>query len=71
MAAKGLVRRDESGRAHIYEAAEPRGETEARLVRRLADRVVLMENGGVKQQGRPDEVEIPRDESLQELAPRI
>lgn len=38
MTAKGLVRRDESGRAHLYEAAEPRAETEARLVRRLADR---------------------------------
>lgn len=38
MTAKGLVRRDESGRAHLYEAAEPREETEARLVRRLAER---------------------------------
>ena len=38
MAAKGLVRRDESGRAHLYQAAEPRARTEARLVRRLADR---------------------------------
>ncbi len=38
MAAKRLVRRDESGRAHLYEAAEPRARTEARLVRRLADR---------------------------------
>jgi predicted transcriptional regulator len=38
MAAKGLVRRDESERAHLYEAAEPRARTEARLVRRLADR---------------------------------
>jgi predicted transcriptional regulator len=37
MAAKGLVRRDESGRAHVYQAAEPRERTEARLVRRLAD----------------------------------
>jgi predicted transcriptional regulator len=38
MTAKGLVRRDESARAHLYEAAEPRRKTEARLVRRLADR---------------------------------
>lgn len=38
MAAKRLVRRDESGRAHRYEAAEPRARTEGRLVRRLADR---------------------------------
>ena len=38
MAAKGLVRRDESARAHLYQAAEPRAKTEARLVRRLADR---------------------------------
>jgi BlaI family penicillinase repressor len=38
MTAKGLVRRDESGRAHLYQAAEPRAETEARLVRGLADR---------------------------------
>jgi BlaI family transcriptional regulator, penicillinase repressor len=38
MSAKGLVRRDESGRAHQYQAAEPRAETQARLVRRLADR---------------------------------
>jgi predicted transcriptional regulator len=37
MTAKGLVRRDESGRAHVYQAAEPREKTEARLVRRLAD----------------------------------
>ena len=37
MAAKGLVRRDESARAHLYEAAEPRRRTEARLVKRLAD----------------------------------
>ncbi|HEY7683235.1 MAG TPA: BlaI/MecI/CopY family transcriptional regulator [Gemmatimonadales bacterium] len=36
MTVKGLVRRDESGRAHFYEAAEPRAKTEARLVRRLA-----------------------------------
>ena len=38
MAGKGLVRRDESERAHLYKAAEPRAKTEARLVRRLADR---------------------------------
>jgi len=38
MAAKGLVRRDESERAHLYKAAEPRARTEARLVRRLTDR---------------------------------
>src|SRR5262245_5507100 len=37
MAGKGLVRRDESGRAHLYEAAEPREAIEARLVQRLAD----------------------------------
>ena len=38
MAGKGLVRRDESERAHLYKAAEPRAKTEARLVRRLANR---------------------------------
>jgi predicted transcriptional regulator len=38
MTAKGLVRRDESERAHRYQAAVPREKTEARLVRRLADR---------------------------------
>jgi predicted transcriptional regulator len=38
MAGKGLVRRDESERAHVYQAAEPRARTESRLVRRLADR---------------------------------
>jgi predicted transcriptional regulator len=37
MTVKGLVRRDESGRAHLYEAAEPREKTEARLVRRLTE----------------------------------
>jgi predicted transcriptional regulator len=37
MTAKGLVRRDESGRAHFYEAVEPRAKTEGRLVRRLAE----------------------------------
>jgi predicted transcriptional regulator len=38
MTAKRLVRRDESGRAHRYRAAQPRAVTESRLVRRLADR---------------------------------
>ena len=38
MTAKGLVRRDESGRAHLYRAAESRAKTEGRLVRSLADR---------------------------------
>ena len=37
MTAKGLVRRDESERAHLYRAAEPREKTEARLIRRLTD----------------------------------
>lgn len=37
MTAKGLVRRDESSRAHRYEAVEPRERTEARLIRRLTD----------------------------------
>ena len=37
MTGKRLVRRDEAGRAHLYQAAEPREKTEARLVRRLAD----------------------------------
>jgi predicted transcriptional regulator len=37
MTGKGLVRRNEANRAHVYEAAEPRGRTEARLVRHLAD----------------------------------
>lgn len=37
MTAKGLVRRDESERAHLYQAAEPREKIEAGLVRRLAD----------------------------------
>jgi predicted transcriptional regulator len=38
MAAKRLVRRNEAARAHRYQAAQPRATTEARLVRRLADR---------------------------------
>ncbi|MBP7149573.1 MAG: BlaI/MecI/CopY family transcriptional regulator [Acidobacteria bacterium] len=38
MAAKGLVRRDESRRTHVYRAALPREATERRLVRALVDR---------------------------------
>ena len=41
------------------------------LVKRLADRVVVLEGGRVKDVGRPDEVDIPVAESFQELAPRI
>ena len=41
------------------------------LVRMLADRVVLMEHGRVKAVGRVGEVDIPRAQPLQELAPRI
>jgi predicted transcriptional regulator len=37
MTTKGLVRRNEANRAHLYEAVEPRDKTEGRLVRRLAD----------------------------------
>jgi BlaI family transcriptional regulator, penicillinase repressor len=38
MAAKGLVRRDESQRAHLYEAAVPREDTQRQLVTDLRDR---------------------------------
>jgi alpha-D-ribose 1-methylphosphonate 5-triphosphate synthase subunit PhnL len=41
------------------------------LVRRLADRVVLLERGRVTAVGRPEDVEIPVADPLQELAPRI
>jgi predicted transcriptional regulator len=37
MTAKRLVRRDESARSHLFQAAEAREKTEARLVRQLAD----------------------------------
>jgi BlaI family transcriptional regulator, penicillinase repressor len=38
MAEKGLVRRDEKQRAHIYEAARPREWTQRQLARDLLDR---------------------------------
>lgn len=39
MAAKGLVRRDESARAHLYRAAIEQSKTQARLVDELVDKV--------------------------------
>jgi predicted transcriptional regulator len=39
MADKGLVRRDERQRAHIYEARQPAEQTQRQLVRDLLDRV--------------------------------
>ncbi len=39
MANKGYVKRDESQRAHVYEAAVDRGETQRALVGDLVDRV--------------------------------
>lgn len=41
------------------------------LVNRLADRVIVMENGRVKDSGRPDQVHIPQPEPAVELAPRV
>ena len=38
MTEKGLVQRNESQRAHVYEARAPRDETQKRLVRDLLDR---------------------------------
>jgi predicted transcriptional regulator len=38
MADKGLVRRDESQRAHVYESRLPREQTERQLVRDLVER---------------------------------
>lgn len=38
MTEKGLVVRDESARAHVYEAAASKNETQTRLVRDLVDR---------------------------------
>ena len=38
MTEKGLVRRDESGRAHLYQAVESQEGTQGRLVRDLAER---------------------------------
>jgi predicted transcriptional regulator len=39
MAEKGLVRRDETARAHIYHARQPREQTERQLLGHLVDRV--------------------------------
>ena len=39
MAAKGLVKRDESARSHVYEAALSQSSAQRDLVRRLLDRV--------------------------------
>ena len=39
MTDKGLVRRDESPRTHVYEAAFSEGQTQQQLVRDLLDRV--------------------------------
>jgi len=44
---------------------------DAGLVRRLADRVVLMEHGRVRAIGPVGEVELPRADGLQEVAPRV
>lgn len=41
------------------------------VVRRLADRVVHLEQGQVRAHGRVDDVELPRFELTQELGPRI
>ena len=38
MADKGLVRRDESARAHVYTATAPEQQTQQQLVRDLLDR---------------------------------
>lgn len=38
MAAKGLLRRDESERTHVYAAAAPESATQRQLVRHLLDR---------------------------------
>jgi predicted transcriptional regulator len=38
MTDKGLVRRAEAGKAHVYEAAHPEAETQQQLVRHLLDR---------------------------------
>jgi predicted transcriptional regulator len=38
MAAKGLLRRDEAERTHVYEAAAPESATQRQLVRHLLDR---------------------------------
>ncbi|MGQ0636098.1 MAG: BlaI/MecI/CopY family transcriptional regulator [Planctomycetaceae bacterium] len=38
MTEKGLVRRDESTRTHIYEATLPAGQTQRQLVRELLDK---------------------------------
>jgi BlaI family transcriptional regulator, penicillinase repressor len=38
MTEKGLVKRDESQRAHVYEARGPQEQTETQLVRDLVDR---------------------------------
>jgi predicted transcriptional regulator len=39
MAEKGLVRRDEKERAHVYKARVPQEQTQSQLVRDLADKV--------------------------------
>ncbi len=45
MAAKGLVRRDDSARSHVYRAAVPAEQTEARLLKDLADRAFAGSTG--------------------------
>src|SRR5262245_11127324 len=39
MAEKGLVRRDDSTRTHVYEASSPAGQTQRQLVADLLDKV--------------------------------
>src|SRR5438270_6888702 len=39
MAEKGLVKRNEDQRAHVYEASAPRQETQRRMVDEMLDRV--------------------------------
>jgi BlaI family transcriptional regulator, penicillinase repressor len=77
MTEKGLVRRDESQRAHVYSAASPREKTERQLLGYLMERVfggsasrLVMEALSSKKASREDLAEIRKMLDEMEGGPR-
>lgn len=62
---KGLVRRDESARAHVYRAAVAKEETERRFLRELSDR--LFSGSAAQLALRALEMAPATDEELREI----
>lgn len=61
----------------LFNEARGRGMTilgvfhDVELIERLADRVIVMNGGGIQAQGKTGEVEIPKFDLKQEFAPRV